>query len=225
MTAPQDTTDVTASKVEPDATAEAAQPTDQNQQAPEAQGEPAQADKPEGEGTEQEGEKAKAEEPSGAPEAYSDFTLPEGVELDETVLGDFKTQAKELNLGQAQAQSVVDLGIKLQQSWTDKANAEIDKTIAGWVETAKTDPDLGGEALEKNLALAKSVADRFGSETFKTELLEKYRLGDHPEFIRFCRDVAKAVSEDSLVSATGEAKPTRAFGEGWYDNPTSKTPS
>lgn len=228
MTAPQENTDATASKVEETgAAAEAEATTETGQQATEtgAEGEAAEAAKTEseGEGTEKEGEKAKAEEPSGAPEAYQDFTTPEGVELDATALGDFKEQAKALNLNQAQAQSVVDLGVKLQQSWTDQTNAEIDKTITGWVETVKADPDLGGEALEKNLALAKGVADRFGSETFKTELLEKYRLGDHPEFIRFCRDVAKAVSEDGMVSATGEAKPSRAFGEGWFDHPTSKS--
>jgi len=44
-----------------------------------------------------EGDKAD-DAPQGAPEAYEDFSVPEGVELDAELLGEFKNVAKELNL-------------------------------------------------------------------------------------------------------------------------------
>lgn len=218
----QDTTDATATKAEEGAATEvAANPTGQDQQENAAGGE-AEAKAVEGETKDAGSGEAEPEKPAGAPEQYEDFTTPEGVELDPEVLTSFKDQAKALNLDQSQAQSVVDLGVKLQQSWADQANAAIDQTIAGWEEAAKTDAEIGGEAFEKSLANAKSVTDRFGSEAFRTELLEKFKMGSHPEFIRFCNTIANAVSEDGMVSATGEAKQPREFGAGWFDHPTSK---
>lgn len=219
---PQENTDATATDGATKPEAEATGAEAQNQQAP-AEGKEGEAPK----GDEQakpEADKDGKEDaaPTGAPEAYEDFAAPEGVELDATVLDEFKGAAKELNLSQAQAQSVVDLGIKLQQSFTEKSNEATDALIAGWAEAAKADKEIGGEAFEQNLALAKKAIDTFGSEEFKAELLEKYRLGDHPEFIRFARNVAKAISEDTLVPASGEGAPAaREFGASFYKQPQS----
>lgn len=225
MTATQENTEATAS---PEGQTAETEVEEGQAQPEEGQGQPEGEKAVEGEKQPSEGEEPKEgepEKPKGTPGAYADFTTPEGVELNAEVLADFKDQAKALNMDQAQAQSVVDLGIKLQQSWADEANAAIDQTIAGWEEAARADKDIGGEGLEENLTLAKKVADRFGSETFRTELVEKYKLGSHPEFIRFCRDIAKTVSEDSMVSASGEAEKPREFGAGWFNHPTSKTSS
>ena len=214
---PQENTDATATDGATKPEAEAAGTEAQTQQAPAegTEGEAPKGDEPAKPEAGKEGDKDAA--PAGAPEAYEDFKAPEGVELDATVLDEFKGVAKELNLPQDQAQRVVDLGAKLAQSWAEKSNEATDALIAGWAEAAKADKDIGGEAFEQNLALAKKAIDTFGSDEFKAELLEKYRLGDHPEFIRFARDVAKAISEDTLVPASGAAAPApREFGASFY---------
>lgn len=214
---PQENTDATATDGAAKPEAEAAGAEAQTQQAP-AEGK--EGDAPQG------AEQAKPEAgkdsekdaaPAGAPEAYEDFKAPEGVELDASVLDEFKGVAKELNLLQDQAQRVVDLGAKLAQSWAEKSNEAADALIAGWAEAAKADKEIGGEAFEQNLALAKKATDAFGSDEFKAELLEKYRLGDHPEFIRMMVKVGKAISEDTLVPASGAAAPApREFGASFY---------
>ncbi|MCP6357458.1 hypothetical protein NL446_26765, partial [Klebsiella pneumoniae] len=73
-----------------DKPAEAAASEAQNQQAP-AEGKEGEAPKGD-EQTKPEADKDGKEDaaPTGAPEAYEDFAAPEGVELDATVLDEFK---------------------------------------------------------------------------------------------------------------------------------------
>lgn len=219
---PQENTDATATDGVTKPEAEATGAEAQNQQAP-VEGKEGEAPNGDEQTKPEAGKDGKEDAaPTGAPEAYEDFAAPEGVELDATVLDEFKGAAKELNLSQAQAQSVVDLGVKLQQSFTEKSNEATDTLIAGWAEAAKADKEIGGDAFEQNLALAKKATDTFGSDEFKAELLEKYRLGDHPEFIRLMVKVGKAISEDTLVPASGEGAPAaREFGASFYKQPQS----
>lgn len=153
-----------------------------------------------------EDDKAK-DEPQGAPEAYEDFAAPEGVELDTEVLEDFKTVAKELNLPQESAQKVADLGVQMAQKWAEKQNEESAAVVNGWREAAQTDKDIGGDKLPETLSLAKKAVDTLGTPELR-EMLETYRLGDHPEFIRFAAAVGKTISEDGFV-APGDTTPAK----------------
>ncbi len=62
----------------------------------------------EGEGKPKEGEAPKSETTTGAPEKYTDFTVPEGFKFDAAALAEAQTVFKELNLSQASAQKLVD---------------------------------------------------------------------------------------------------------------------
>ena len=189
--------------------AEAAEGQAQDQQKPQdkAEGEdksgepgetdPEAKDKAEGEGDDG--------EPQGAPEEYADFTVPEGVELDADVLGEFKTLGKELNLSQEQAQKVADLGVTLSKKWTEGLVAHVQETRQGWRDAAKADKEFGGDKFAENLSVAKRALDAYGSPEFKT-LLDEHGLGDHPEFIRFALKAGQAISEDRMVAAEGENK-------------------
>lgn len=140
------------------------------------------------------------DEPQGAPEAYEDFTVPDGVELDTEVLGDFQALGKELNLPQAEAQKVVDLGTKMAQKWADQQTENILALRTEWADATKADKEIGGDALPQNLAVAKKAMDTFGSPALR-ELLDQSGLGNHPEVIRFFVKTGKTISEDTLVSS------------------------
>lgn len=186
----------------------------------------------EGEDKQTEGDKSKEGEdkadgddddddsPEGAPEEYEDFTAPEGVELDADVLSDFKGLAKELNLPQAQAQKIVDVGVQLSQKWAEQSAAAVEAMQSEWLEQAKTDKEFGGEALNANLAIGKKALDTFGTDELRG-LLEQSKLGDHPEIIRFFTRVGKAISEDSVVTPGGEPKSKpKGLAERIFDNPS-----
>ena len=145
-------------------------------------------------------EEGKAE---GAPEDYT-FTAPEGTELNEAVLADFKALAKEHKLPQDVAQKFVDLGVKQAQQVTGHIQEQIASEQARWAESSQTDKEFGGDKLGENMAVAKKALDAFGSPELSKFLLDS-KLGDHPEVIRAFYRVGKAISEDKLVP--GGVKP------------------
>jgi hypothetical protein len=167
-----------------------------------------------------EGDPAQQEEPKdapqGAPEAYEPFTVPDGVELDAEVLGEFQGIAKELNLPQEAAQKVTDLGVKLAQKWVAESQQATSDMLADWKAQAETDKEFGGDALPANLAVAKKAIDQFGTPELR-ELLDVHRLGDNPEVIRFMFRVGKAISEDTFV-AGGNTTPAKSAAKTLFPN-------
>ncbi len=217
-----DTTLMTASTDSPassdeaviDAPAEAGNE-DANQQAPaeDAKDEPAEAGKTEGDEAKDEKED---DEPKGAPEAYEDFTAPDGVELDTEVLGEFQALGKELDLPQEQAQKVVDLGTKLAQKWAAQQAESVQALHTEWVDASKADKEFGGDALPVNLATAKKAVETYGTPELR-ELLDQSGLGNHPEVIRLFVRVGKTISEDTHV-AGGNGTSAKGAAETLYPN-------
>jgi hypothetical protein len=133
-----------------------------------------------------------------------DFQMPEGMELDSELAGELKAFAQEKNLTQDEAQKIADLGVKMLQ----KQQSAFEDLKAGWVETAKTDKEIGGEAFEANLAKANEALAAF-AEPDLIKFLQDTGLGNHPEMIRAWNRVGKAISEDRLVvgKATDDGSP------------------
>jgi hypothetical protein len=159
---------------------------------------------PEGDKTDEEGaegDKTEDEEPKGAPEAYEEFTAPEGVELDEEVLGEFKGLAKEMDLPQDKAQQVIDLGSKMMIKFAEKQQSIVAEARETWANEAKADKELGGEKFDENLAVAKGALKAFGTPEL-TQLLNESGLGNHPEVLRMFYRAGKAISEDSVLLGT-----------------------
>ncbi|MBT9575533.1 MAG: peptidase [Pseudomonas umsongensis] len=164
--------------------------------------------KPEGEPPAKPGEPAKTEDgkpkdegkekPQGAPEAYTDFTLPEGMEMDAEVLGEFTGLAKELNISQESAQKLIDLQSKIATQQAEQYQAAVIKQGEQWKEAVKNDPELGGENYDKSVASAVKVIQAFGDDGLR-DLLNNSGLGNHPALFKFCHRVSQAISEDKFV--------------------------
>src|SRR5687767_12536146 len=85
----------------------------------------------------------KEEEPkTGAPEKYEDFTLPEGIELDQAAMEGFLPVAKELNLTQEQAQKLVDLQTAYVKNAADAQAKAWDKQLTEWADAARADKEF-----------------------------------------------------------------------------------
>lgn len=171
---------------------------------------PAEAAKPEVKAE----EAAKEEAPKGAPESYADFSAPEGVELDQDVLGNLKTIAKELNLTQENAQRIVDLGVQMQQKQSEAWQAQVEK----WVGEVKSDKEIGGDKLPENLGIARKAVDAFGSPELKA-LLDSSGLGNHPLMIKTFVNIGKAISEDGFVTSSKTAGTSKSFFDKSQMNP------
>lgn len=143
----------------------------------------------------------------GAPESYEPFTLPEGASIDPATNDKLVALAKELNLTQAQAQKIADLGAEQSQQFAKLQQEQFTKANEEWINATRTDKEIGGDKLQETLATAKKALDAFGTPEL-TELLNGSGFGNHPEVIRLFAKIGKAVSEDGFVrggTATGKS--------------------
>ena len=142
--------------------------------------------------------------------------MPEGVEVNEELMGEFTGIAKELNLTQDQAQKLVNLQAnemqKLSQAQVDAWNATRDE----WVANSKNDTEFGGNKFQESLGVMSKAIDAFGGDTFRN-VLDETGMGDHPEVLRFLYKVGQAVGEDR-IHIGGNARTERDVAKGLYPN-------
>jgi len=153
---------------------------------------------PEGDGK-TEGE----EKTEGAPESY-ELTFAEGVDVDETMLGEFTDAAKAAGLTNEQAQAFVDLSTKQAAAMVSQQEAQWQSTVDGWANDARADPEIGGADMQERLGVSKKALDQFGTPAL-IEALNTSGMGNHPELIRFMMRVGKSLSEDAFVG--GDSAP------------------
>lgn len=147
----------------------------------------------------------------GAPEAYADFTVPEGFQLEGALLESLTGLAKELNLPQDKAQQLVNLGVAQAQAMQTVQEESLNAARQAWAEAAQADSELGGENFQANLAVAAKGLKAYASPAL-IELLDTSGLGSHPEIIRVFHNIGQTVSEDTIVTGNGgeRAQPTDA---------------
>lgn len=131
--------------------------------------------------------------------------LPAGIEADPQSIAALDTIARDAGLDGATAQKLVDL----HTAATDRYSTEIDTAWAAqradWRATAERDVEIGGARLNENVALARSVLDRFGPG-FKAAITD-LGLGNHPELIRMLVRIGKALPAGASPSRSPEPTP------------------
>ncbi len=138
--------------------------------------------------------------------------VPEGVELDQASLDEFSKIVKDPALSPSdRAQKLIDLAIKRE---TDRAEQFV-KTVQGWADTVKADPELGKP---ESQAAARKVIEDFGTPELK-ELLNSTGMGNHPELVKFALKVSKAMSEDAITRSRGDAPAPKTAADILYGNP------
>jgi hypothetical protein len=136
------------------------------------------------------------ETPEKPPENY-DLKLPEDSLLDKSAIERTAAQAKEQGLSNDAAQEFLN---RQSQALTD----HVDKQSEAWEAAVKADPEIGGDNYGESVEMARRVVARFGNDALKKSLT-KYGYGNHPEVVRFCANIGKAMSEDKLIQ--GATKP------------------
>jgi hypothetical protein len=138
---------------------------------------------------------AGAEGSQTPPDAYADFVMPEGVQIDESMLTEATPLFKELGLTQDQAQKLVDFQATQVQAGAQKQVDAFNQQKTDWRDQSASDKEFGGDAFEENIKVAQSAINNFGTPELK-QLLEDYGVGNHPEVIRFMVKVGKLTAED-----------------------------
>ena len=159
--------------------------------------------------------------PAGAPEAY-DFkaTIPEGVELDETITREFSDIARGMNLTNEQANQMAAYGIKYAQQAVEAVRNEYNAKVNQWGDAAKaemganfdsvmTKAGAGIEAVEKVVPGIRQALNETGA-------------GNRIEIIRAFEMLGGLVQADpgKLVNVTGSG--TQKEDVTWYPNSNMK---
>ena len=169
----------------------------------------------EGEGAGEGAGEGEGEGESQVPEAY-EFTMPEGMELDQAMADAATPVFKELGLTQEQADKLVALQADAVQRQAEASQAAFDKQLNDWATELKNDSEFGGDAFDENAGIARTAIDKLGSEGLK-DMLDSTGIGNHPELFKFCLKVGKLLSEDDPGSGdAGEGETSIA--ERMYPN-------
>lgn len=135
------------------------------------------------------------------PESYGDFTVPEGITVNEPLLAEFKTEAAGMNLTKEQAQKLVDLQVKNVQAQVQRWG-EVRK---GWVEELKADKDFGGEKFDSSVQDAKMALRQFDTTGEFLKALQASMYDNHPATIKFLATVRRAFGEDAVHTSRDQA--------------------
>ncbi len=132
---------------------------------------------------------------AGAPESYTDFTLPEGISPDAKLMDSFKATAKELGLSQDAAQKLVSLQAEHAKSTAETLVSQAEQQRAAQISAwqAETKKSLGAE-WQKELGYAAKALDAFWPPEFR-QMLTASGLGDHPLMAKGLVELGKRMSE------------------------------
>lgn len=173
------------------------------------------------EGTE--ADEAESDKEAGDDEAdekieYEDFNFPEGIDVDQVELGEFKELAADLGLDQEGAQRLIDFEAervkKAQDVFAEAQNTLMEDTQKRWKKEVKADKEIGGANLEKNIGVAKIALNKFGTPELK-EFLSNTGAEAQPEILRFLFRVGQTVTEDQLDAGNPPSQ-KRDVLDDWY---------
>ena len=155
--------------------------------------------------------KAKAEAESakksvklvGAPEAYTEFKVPEGAVMPDGFFEAYTPIVKDFNLSQEGAQALFDrLATDLQPKMIAAQQEKWEGVKTAWAEATKVDKEIGGTAYDANVAIAQRALNPFATPELK-QALSDYGMGNHPEMVRLMLRIGKAMREDSVIQPDG----------------------
>lgn len=153
--------------------------------------------------------------------AYSDFTMPEGMELDSEAMNEATPILQELNATQEQAQKMVDVAASMLSKAAKKMADQHNAVVEGWkAETMKAFGNEGDAKFAELQGRAEEVVKHFFNPEQRT-LLTHYGFGNHPAFFAMCVAMAQQTGEDRpFVSAAGGEQGEKTLAQTWYPKET-----
>lgn len=177
-------------------------------------------------------EDAKLAEPVEAPlPTYEAFTVPEGIQLDEKLMGDFgqdlaKFEASKpthedfQKFGQNLLNRHVDLVKETVTRLNDAYAKQWEKQTNEWRDNFFADPEIGGNRQDTTLSAARDFIRRYaGNETQQQELrdlMSKTGVGNHPALIRLMANANKGLAEPRPLAPPNPTKTHKSAKELFY---------
>jgi len=163
-----------------------------------------------------------AEGQTVVPEKY-DLKLKEGSLLDAAYVEKVTAYAKEHKLSNEQAQAHLDRETGAVAAYMEGATQKLKhQADVEWPAMAKADPEIGGEAFNKNVEISHRVLAKYGSPKLMEEL-NNTGFGNHPELIRVFSKIGKMMTEDQLVMPGAvQGSGQKSMADVFYGSTTNK---
>ena len=155
-------------------------------------------------------------QPAATPPADIKLTAPAGVSVDEAKLKGVAEFAKANGMSQEAAQKMLEREVGLETSFNERMKTQATQAREQWVQSVKTDKELGGTNFNTAIASAQKAVQAFASPELR-KLLNETGMGDHPEVVRLFAKIGNALREDSLVTdAAAPPAKEKPIEERWY---------
>ena len=153
----------------------------------------------------------------GKPENYDykEVKLPEGMVLQEDMLGKFNEYATKLNLSQKGANDLMQMAVELteqtQQKTVDAIGKLQEAKIEGYRQLLNSDKEVGGANFKESIATANIAYDGFFKDEELRIVLAEGGLNVHPKFIKALKAIGSQMQSDTIHSGTApQEKKSRA---------------
>ncbi len=168
------------------------------------------------------------------PIAYTDFSIPEGIEIKKEQLSEYTKLVGEHRLPQETAQKLIDMHSSAMKNIADDISKNqwdvFNSTQKEWKSQVMADPEIGGAGHLTALAHIASARDTYVPENDRSafnEFLNVTGAGNHPAFLRMMYRISKDMkspeppkSQVSPVQDRGSKPATKTAV--LYNHPTSK---
>lgn len=153
------------------------------------------------------------------------ITVPEGIEIDEKTLGDFKAILSDDKMKPSdRAQKLIEMHASALKAVSEAPLNLWYDTQVKWQGEVKADKELGGANLDANrAAMAKAISGVMGDKAAETfEALKYTGAANHPAIVRLLSRVSNLLVEGDLVSG---AAPRAAKSKGFASAVAAMYPS
>ena len=165
-----------------------------------------------------------------------EFKLPEGAQTDNPIFKSFQSKLGEFqNLSKAEqvavqkfGQEMIDMHMEDVKSVVENANKAawdwFNNRNKEWLDSAKNDPQIGGEAWDGTVKDAQSAISLYGGNKAQqlevAKMLQETGVENHPALLRFLSNITRtAAKEGSPVSSQSTAiQPKQGIANALYGN-------
>jgi hypothetical protein len=148
-------------------------------------------------------------------EQLGDLKIPEGLQVDEKQISDFKSFAEEQGLTPAQAQSILEFGGAKVKEMVERPYRVWQERQDRWAAQTKADRIIGGKNLDQNVRIAQLVFQPGESNPFVSSAAEARNLkaalcltglGDNPHVVRLFMRMGRYVADPSSLGGKPRLK-------------------
>jgi hypothetical protein len=164
------------------------------------------------------------EAPPAEPPDYSSLTLPEGLTVEDPILGAFLDAAKEKGQDPALVQSIVDSVAPKMMEALQAPYREWQNTQREWTAAIHSDPEIGGQNVAKVQAVVARMLDNpvFCDPDLR-QVMDYTGAGNNPAVVRSLYRIASALTEGHPTAVGRPAPQPRSAAEVLYGTPQNRT--